>query len=166
MFNASLDARNWTLELFNNNDSDDWRGNAFKHACWNAQSVRKQLINGFNQWTAYDWARKFTTAHEYNTSVTPWQLKTDQSTIMDLHNNLEGRSFVKNNVTNVFGNAVDWPSESKIRNDHYYHVNDRNVIKIGDGNYIVTLTSPTGTPQGLSETNYTTYPYLAALRFD
>ncbi|QIP15293.1 hypothetical protein G8759_23025 [Spirosoma aureum] len=175
VYNASLDARDWTNQMYNSIDADDWRGNAFKHACWNAQAARKIVITGYSQWTAYEWTKRFATAHEYNTTVSPWQLGSDHKNIMDYHNNLKGRSYTKDHIrTNIWGNVVGWPSESSIINDHYNHVNNPNDLKVppqsfsdqDKGNYILTLTSSTGTVEGLSNANYTDYLYLAALMFD
>lgn len=178
MFNASLDARDWTHARFSGINADDWRGNAFKHAVWNAQGVRKIVITGYSQWTAYEWTKRFATAHEYtdNNQTTPWVLGTSHQNIMDYHNNMCGRSFTKNNIsTNIWGNVIGWPSESTIVNAHYEHVNDPSYLKITPayltdqqkGQWILNLVSHTGSNvEGLSNSNYTNYIYLSALRWD
>ncbi len=159
MRDARWDAESWTDEKFATHIPDKWRGNAFKHMVWNAQGVKKMIWQGYSQWTAYDLTKQFTTAHERDPNVNNGNLDPNNiDTAMDLHNNAQGRSYMKNNISwGVFG-LRSMPSESSIKNDMANHCNDdvNQIRYLTSASAILALTY--GDVNALADANYVSYP--------
>lgn len=129
-----------------NQNGDGGNYNAYKHAVWNAVGVQEIMNWGFSKWTALDLTKKFACAHEYivtncidcpsayfDQNATNQQivdafkadnyynvqgnLNQDTYSLMDLHNNLVGRTYMYDNVTPGFL-GVGWrvPNDATIRN--------------------------------------------------
>jgi hypothetical protein len=171
-YNAKFDAINWTQAAFGTDVPDDWRGNAFKHAVWNAQGVRKMINAGRNQWAAYDWGKKIGTAHELDCPATPGTLNPNNASVcMDLHNNAMGRTYVKHAVrTNIWGTVRFTPSEASLREEFEVRCKDQSgtgqSIRIGSREYINSLTY--NDPYAMADANYLPdeWYFPVALRWD
>ncbi|MBC3795274.1 DUF6973 domain-containing protein [Spirosoma utsteinense] len=166
VYNAALDARNWATEQFglpgygDAGNLDNWRGNAFKHAAWNAQGVRKMVNGGYERFRAFYIMKLFATAHEKDPNVNV--ILTAESNMMDFHNNAQGRTYMKNNIGwGIFG-LRSIPGEGNIRNDLGNAC--ANACFIGSGQSILNLTY--GNISAIADADYVDYQGYAALQYN
>jgi hypothetical protein len=106
---AADDAARFTVSYYGV-DQDQVRGNAFKHAVWNALIPVYTGKYFLSIEGAMDWAKRITDAHECGSS--------GLATAMDYHNNAQGRNFIRNYLyvhVNWAGRSVRGPDETFIR---------------------------------------------------
>jgi hypothetical protein len=107
---AADDAARFTVSYYGA-DLDQVRGNAFKHAVWNALIPVYTGKYFVTIDAALDWAKRIADAHECGS--------TGLATMMDYHNNAQGRNFIHNylyvHVNWVGGRSVKGPDATFIR---------------------------------------------------
>jgi hypothetical protein len=153
--NATL----WTNQHYGN-QADGWRGNAFKHATWNSNGVGKMINSGYSRWSAYTLMKRFALAHERDPDT--GVLGVTENYVMDLHNNVLGRSYMRDNITWGLLGLRKMPSESEIQN-HWRDYCD-NKILIGNREYILGLIY--NDLYALAGANYVDYYLPVALHYN
>jgi hypothetical protein len=154
--NARYDSQAWTNERFGSHLPDSWKGNAFKHAVWNAQGVRKMINSGYGRYESYNLMKLFATAHEQDPNLGGAINANDVNTCMDLHNNAIGRSYMKNSTGwGIFG-VRNMPDENEIKNVWEYHCNNYLLYKTTPAD-ILNLTY--GNVNALASADYVDFPY-------
>jgi len=115
---AATDATSFTKASFGDLSDDlGGRNNAFKHATWNALSIRYILggaPSSLNQ--AVDFTQDGTSKHEQNSDGS--QVRNHNS-VMDLHNNMSAREWMKNETSWGVGPFRSMPSNQDIINTMY-----------------------------------------------
>lgn len=95
--------------------NDNKKANAFRHSALNAFSIREMNVRHPDKHYAIHRIRKFACAHEYENVGGTWQPVTTNAHIMDLHNNLVGRTLMYDKVSTFLGRVSYVPSNNYIR---------------------------------------------------
>lgn len=111
---AANDVKALTKGLYPNENLGN-RGNAFKHATWNALSIR-YILKGSpaSENQAIDFTQDGTSKHEQNDSGNQIQ---NNYAAMDLHNNMSAREWMENETKWGFGPFRSMPSVNDIINN-------------------------------------------------
>lgn len=110
---AGNKATNNTEQRFPINGEDNQRGNAFKHSAWNALAIRYIIIETpTSEDNAISFVRTGTSLHEYDI-ITSEQVKDDRAA-MDLHNNMSGRTWMKDETRWGIGPLRRMPNDNRI----------------------------------------------------
>ncbi|MCE7069789.1 hypothetical protein LZG74_05725 [Dyadobacter sp. CY327] len=110
---AAKDVEFLTPSIFGNND-DDNKANAFKHATWNALSIRYILKGSpVSENQAIDFTQDGTSKHEQDDNGN--QVHT-QKEAMDLHNNMSARVWMESETKWGFGPFRSIPKNDEIIN--------------------------------------------------